>query len=221
MKELKIPHKQREHFKKSFLHNTSLLLFLNQDFKMESSIEYLKGKKWEIALEEQQMNVFRKDACSILCMKTLIIATISTPSYKNFDDIKDIATDITAMLESNKIETIKEMHLTKENRYKLRHEQNKGKKWLIKTLFSDDFSKEFPINEGIFIFKTPEYLNTISLKQEQRSDDIDSLIFRIFTSTDKAVKTKHWYEKAKTMNENIYDVWRWAVSDNVITMMNK
>lgn len=114
MKELKIPHKQREHFKKSFLHNTSLLLFLNQDFKMESSIEYLKGKKWEsITLDEQQ---------------------------------------------------------------------------------------------DIFIFKAPEYQNTILLKQEQGSDDIDSLIFRIFTSTDKAVKTKQWYEKAKTMNENIYDV---------------
>lgn len=221
MEKLYIPHKQREHFKKSFLHTVSFMLYLDTDLGIKDSmVEYMEGQGWIFTpIEDQNMNMFYKENNSIMCMGTFIFMVISIPTYKSFDDIHNIITDITAILKSDNIKSIRDMHLMKENRYKLKHELNKGKEWLIETLFSDAFSKAFPVEKDNFNFETGEYVNEISLKQTH-GNETDSLTFRILTSTNKMIETEHWDEEIMKMNESLYDIWRWAVSDNVIKMMS-
>lgn len=224
MKAIEIPHKQREHFKKSFLHNVSLMLYLDKDLNIEASMEFMKDRKWELLpLKEQRINILHKEnrSISIMFMGNIVVIAISAPSYTSFDDINNIATDITTILKSDNIKVVNNIHILKENRYKLKHEQNKGKEWLIETLFSKEFAQSYPANDESLSFNTHEYMNTILLKQDQENDGIDSLTFRIMTSNYEDVNTEHWHEKIKMMNENLYDVWRWAISDNVIKMMTK
>lgn len=222
MKEINITNREREHFKKTFLYISHMFLCIEKKINIDLLTKHMCAANWKNqSYEGQDISLFIKNNYSLTCIDQVITVSIPSPYYNGFEKMAEIIFEITRILkEIDDSNTIIGMRLIKENRYQLKHKQNKGYKWLIQTLFSKDFIESIDSDSNNINFEIDSYKNSISIELS-RKGDIDILKFRLSTFSNKKLNIDDFNSEIVCMNQTLYNIWRWAVSDNVIQMMNK
>lgn len=216
--QVNIIHKDREKFNKTFLYNVTILCsFKQKDFTDSHSliIEILESSGWKTVSDKEKTLVFKRDSTLLFFGENSIFLTIPKVDYQSFEGLSDII-NLICQIEDKLESKVSTAAIVKTNRYNIKHENNKGESWMRKTLFSKEFNS-INNNQENYIHNFENIVTMISTHFSSK-DGVDTIEYKIIASENIQTNLK---ESLQEINQKLFDVWRWSVSDKLIKLMKQ
>lgn len=153
--------------------------------------------------------------------------TVDGSRYIRFDEIfKPFLASFSRFLES--IESIvKELSLEKVNIWPVSPEQNKNLAQIVDAIFSKEIQTEIPLEFGKMssrLYESSDDESVILIKYglmaEKDSEEYPKLVLDTKCVTVNAFESCLLEKNASYNNQNLYDAYRWAVTEKVIKAMD-
>ena len=216
-----IPHKKREVFPRTFLHNVMVMCSFEEhrpDALWSEIQSALKEEGWTSQTSENAL-ALKKGSSLFYLNDSNLLFSISSADYQSFESISapmDCVDKTCRAMECK----IKILALIKTNRYNVKHENNQGEDWMRKTLFSDEFNARTasatPKNKAFTC--QANHTDIICATRFITKESIDTLEQTLMATKADCDKFK---ESLTELNDTLFDVWRWSVSENTVNLMRR
>lgn len=215
--QIKIPHQKREIFNKTFLYNVVITCAyedknLNEYFSEIKSALVPLG--WMIDEKKCDSMCFRKSGSVLTFANDNFMLSMPRSDYQNFDNISDIIDKLEYIHDLAEIKIVK-LLLAKNNRFNIKHTNNKGDEWMRHVLFSTSFLDVWDKKEHSYFYQNNQILTAV-LTRNISKDDIDTVELSLLTVQ---TENDNFKDGIIRLNDEVYDVWYWAMSDDMLQMM--
>ena len=215
---MNITHQEREIFNKTFLYSVTILCSFEKEILSTSHkkvIIILKNGGWRVKDINDVGLTFEKGSSFLFVGKNSIFLSIPKVDYQSFEDQSDTI-DLICQVQNKLKNIITTTSIIKTNKYNIKHESSKGESWMKQVLFSKDFNSI--INENETHTQSIDDFLIITKVHFSCKDGVDTIEYTIITST-KTDASHPFKDKVSKLNQRVFDVWRWSMSENVIKLM--